>query len=126
MTVVVDTSVFVDHLRGDPRARDALLAARAIGHDLAASVLTRAELLAGVRPCEREQLKALFGVIRWIDVDPAIADLAGDLAQDYLRSHPGIGAVEYVVAATAEHLGAELLTRNVTHFPMLPGLSAPY
>jgi predicted nucleic acid-binding protein len=124
--VVVDTSVLVDHLRGDARARDALLSARAQGSDLAASVLTRIELLAGVRPRERHELEALFTVLRWIDVDPEIADRAGALANSYLASHRDIDTVHYVIAATAEALGAELLTKNVKHFPMIAGLRALY
>lgn len=124
--VVVDTSVLVDHLRGDSRARDSLLSARAQGNDLAASVLTRIELLAGARPREREALEALFSVLRWVDVDPEIADRAGALANGHLASHRDIDTVDYVIAATAEELGAELLTKNVKHFPMIAGLRAPY
>jgi len=48
------------------------------------------------------------------------------LANQYLRSHPDVDSVDYVIAATAQHLGAELWTRNLKHFPMFPGLSAPY
>ncbi len=126
MTVVVDTSVLVDHLRGDVRARDALAAARAAGHDLAASVLTRIELLAGVRNGERPALEELFGAIRWLDVDPDVAGRAGAYAGRYLRSHSGIDTTDHVVAATAATLGADLLTLNVKHFPMVEGLRPPY
>ncbi len=126
MTVVVDTSVLVDHLRGDARARDALLATRWSGHDLAASVLTRIELLAGVRSRERRELDALFTVLRWVDVDREIAARAGALANRYLASHRDIDTVDYVIAATAEALGADLLTKNVKHFPMIAGLRPPY
>lgn len=126
MTVVVDTSILVDHLRGDARARDALAAARAAGHDLAGSVLTRIELLANVRNGERLALEELFGAIRWADVDTGVADRAGTYASRYLRSHSGIDTTDYVVAATAEALRADLLTRNVKHFPMVEGLRSPY
>ena len=126
MTVVVDTSVLVDHLRGDARARNVLLAARGDGHDLAASVLTRTELLAGVRSPGRRDLEALFTVLRWVDVDREIADRAGALANRYLASHRDIDTVDYVIAATAEALGADLLTKNVKHFPMIAGLRPPY
>lgn len=126
MTVVVDTSVLVDHLRGDARARNVLLAAREDGDDLAASVLTRTELLAGVRSRERRELEALFTVLRWVDVDREIADRAGGLANRYLASHRDIDTVDYVIAATAEALGAHLLTKNVKHFPMIAGLRPPY
>lgn len=126
MTVVVDTSVFVDHLRGDTRARDVLRSAQAAGHDLAASVLTRVEILAGARPREMPQTEALFAVIRWVDVDAEIADRAGGYANRYLASHRDIDTTDYVIAATAETLGAQLLTKNVKHFPMVPGLRTPY
>jgi predicted nucleic acid-binding protein len=55
-----------------------------------------------------------------------MSERAGMLANRYLRSHPGVDPVDYVVAATAQHLGAELWTRNLKHFPMFPGLSTPY
>jgi predicted nucleic acid-binding protein len=126
VTVLVDTSVLVDHLRGDARARETLLAARAAGHDLAASVLTRTELLAGARPAEMPRITALFGVIRWVAVDGAIADRAGEHARTYLASHRSIDLTDYVIAATSEALGAELLTLNVKHFPMFAGLQRPY
>jgi len=126
MTVVVDTSVLIDHLRGDARTRDLLLAKQRAGHGLAASALTRVELLAGTRSAEMGQLDALFAVIRWVDVDTRIADRAGNYANHYLASHRAIDTTDYVIAATAAQLNAELLTTNVKHFPMIPGLRAPY
>jgi len=126
VTVLVDTSVFVDHLRGRVEARDALAAVRREGHQVVASVLTRAELLGGMRSPEKGRTRALFLAVGWIDVDRAIADRAGELARSYRRSHSGIDLVDYVIAATAELSGAALLTRNVKHFPMIDGLVAPY
>jgi predicted nucleic acid-binding protein len=55
-----------------------------------------------------------------------VAELAGMLANRYLRSHPGVDPVDYVIAAAAQCLGAQLWTRNVKRFPMFPELSAPY
>lgn len=59
-----------------------------------------------------------------VDVD--LADAAGTLARGYVRSHPGIDMVDYVVAATAMRLDADLWTKNIKHFPMFAGLAAPY
>jgi predicted nucleic acid-binding protein len=124
LTVVVDTSVLIDHLRGDNRARAAL--ARAQDEGLAASVLTQVEILAGMRPAEEHGTRVLFGAIEWLDVDEDLAARAGALAQRYLRSHPGVEVVDYVIAATTERLGARLLTRNRNHFPMFAELDDPY
>jgi predicted nucleic acid-binding protein len=126
MTLIVDTSVLVDHLRGDERARNVLAEAARVGQRLAASVLTKVEILAGMRPHEERGTRQLLDSLDLIDVDDVVAEQAGMLANRYLRSHPGVDPVDYVIAATAQHLGADLLTRNVKHFPMFPGLAAPY
>ncbi len=126
MTIVVDTSVLIDHLRGRSEARDALATAVEAGDLLVGSVLTRTELLAGEREAEAEATASLLAVIEWAPVTEAVADRAGRLAQLFLRSHPGVDTVDYVIAATAQELDAELWTRNVKHFPMYPSLTAPY
>jgi len=57
MRVVVDTSVMIDHLRGDARAREVLEAAFDSGDPVLGSALTRTEILAGVRSGERRLLR---------------------------------------------------------------------
>lgn len=126
MTVVADTSVLVDHLRDHLPAVALLRGAVDRGDDLAASVLTRVEILAGMRSGERRRTEALFRLLRWVAVDEDVADRAGALAREHRRSSPGVDPVDYVVAATAQLVGAELWTRNVRHFPMFEGLRAPY
>ena len=126
MTVVVDTSVLIDHLRGLDDARQVLADLVDADEHLAGSVLTRMEIHAGARSSERASIQALLDVVEWIPVTVDVADRAGELARQYLRSHPGIDAVDYVIAATTEQVRGRLLTRNVKHFPMLPDLVAPY
>jgi hypothetical protein len=126
LTVVLDTSVLVDHLRGDERALETLSTLDAEGERLTASVVTKIEVLAGMRSSERRRTRALLDAVRWIDVDDDLAERAGALARRYLRSHPGVDVADYVIAATAERLGADLLTCNRKHFPMFPDLPDPY
>ena len=126
MTLLFDTSVLIDHLRGNEAARRALAAAGTSTRPPMASVLTKVELLAGMRPDERTATRELMAAIEWVDVDDEIADHAGALASRFLRSHPGIEVTDYVIAATVERLGAELLTRNRKHFPMFPDLADSY
>lgn len=68
----------------------------------------------------------LLSCIDWVDVDQALADQAGRLANRYLKSHPGVDPVDYVIGATAMQLKAQLWTRNIKHFPMFPALAPPY
>lgn len=126
MTVVVDTSVLIDHLRGDDRARELVRETSRSGVRIVASVLTKVEILAGLRASEAQATRRLLDRLEWIEVDDEITERAGELAARYLRSHPGIEVVDYVIAASAQRLDAELLTRNVRHFPMFPDLAAPY
>lgn len=126
MTIVVDTSILIDHLRGEERARDALRSAAEQGESLAGSVLTRVEVLAGMRAAEEEATMKLLASLDWVDVDQELADRAGWLANRYLRSHPRVDPVDYVIAATATQLRAQLWTRNIKHFPMFPALASPY
>ena len=123
---LVDTSVAVDHLRGVTAATDLLAQAIGSEEDLAASEVVRFELTAGVRDDEFEALEGFCSALEWVPVDAEISRAAGLLARRYRRTHGGIGAADYLIAATALVLGAELLTTNVRHFPMLEGLQPPY
>lgn len=126
MRLVVDTSVLIDHLRGNQTARQALFDAMAGDARLCSSVVVKVELLAGMRPAEEHRTRRLLKVLDWIPVDDEIAEHAGLLANRYLRSHPGVDPVDYIIAATVQRLDAVLWTRNLEHFPMFPDLVSPY
>jgi predicted nucleic acid-binding protein len=123
---LVDTTVAVDHLRGDQSAVDLLHRLIEQNESLAASELVRFELLAGVREDEVEALEAFFAALAWVPVGEEIVRTAGLLARKHRRTHSGIDDVDYVIAATALVLDAELLTTNVRRFPMLDDLRSPY
>ena len=123
---VLDTSVAIDHLRGAEAAVDLLTGLVDQGEAIVASELVRLELLAGVRDREADPLERFFAALSWIAVDEDIARVAGSLARRHRRAHSGIDDADYVIAATAIVLDAELLTTNVRHFPMLEGLRAAY
>ncbi len=122
--VVIDTNMLVDVLRGVPMAVAAL--ERRADDEVVVPSMVRFEVLAGARPSEMSSIESLLDVCIDAPVDASIADEAARLARRYMRSHSGIDPIDYVVAATARLLGAELLTRNVKHFPMFRRLKAPY
>lgn len=124
--IVADTTVFVDYLRGQPDAVRTVRTSILDGDPLAASVVTRMELLAGVRDAERPALEAFLDQIPWIPVTTDIADVAGALMQRFLRSHGAISPNDYLIGATALVYGAALWTANRRHFPYLPDLPEPY
>lgn len=125
VTVLVDTSVLIDYLRGHPGAAQVLEAERLLA-PLAASEITRLEILAGMRSAEEPATRSMLSTLVWHPVGETIAELAGELGRRWLPSHRGIDGADLAIAATALQCEARLLTRNVRHFPMFEGLTAPY
>ena len=88
--------------------------------------MVRTEIFAGARPGEDAEVSYLLNRLRWLDVGAELADRAGRLAATYRRSHSVIDTVEFLLAAATQELNAQLLTLNVKHFPMFPGLKPAY
>jgi predicted nucleic acid-binding protein len=125
MSALVDTSVLIDYLRGDPNAAEVLVRERAVA-PLHASEITRLEVLAGMREAEEEATRSLLSTLIWHPVDADVAEAAGALGRRWLPSHNTIDRADLAIAATAVGSGSRLLTRNVRHFPMFADLQAPY
>jgi predicted nucleic acid-binding protein len=106
--LLVDTGVFIDHLRGEA----ALVPGR---HRLHYSVATRAELFAGKTATNlSSQLLAPF---RELAVDRAIAERAGRVVREF-----GVRLPDALIAATALEHELGLVTRNRKHFDSIRGL----
>lgn len=125
MTVLVDTSVLIDYLRGHPGAAELLERERGDA-PLHASEMTRVEILAGMRSDEEAGTRALLSTLVWHPVDAEVAEEGGALGRTWLPSHHAIDGADLAIAATAIRIQARLLTRNVRHFPMFAKLTAPY
>ena len=119
---LLDASVAIDYLRGRPEAMDVVDAS----DELLASEITRFEVLVGMRRGEEEATEDRLALPEWVPVDDGVARRAAELARAFRASHCGIEDADYLVAATALEFGASLLTTNVRHFPMLPGLRPAY
>jgi hypothetical protein len=125
VTALVDTSVLIDYLRGRQDAAELLETERAAA-PLYASEITRLEVLAGMKPAEQDGTRLLLSTLLWHPVDMEVAEEAGALGREWLRSHHTIDSADLAIAATAIRTGSRLLTLNVRHFPMFTGLQAPY
>jgi hypothetical protein len=106
--VLVDTDIFVDHLRGARELRPSR-------HRLHYSVITRAELIAG--NSATDLVSTLLSPFREIAVDRAIAERAGRV-----RRESGVRMPDALIAATAIEHGLALATRNRSHFENVRGL----
>jgi predicted nucleic acid-binding protein len=123
VSIVLDTSILIDILRADPAALEYI---RGVGELPSCSEVTRIEVVRGLRRTERTSTERLFQTIRWVPLDEPIARRAGELGRRWDRHRPGISIADLVIAATAEHVDADLATTNARHFPMFEGLEPPY
>jgi len=119
--ILIDSDVFIDHLRGYRPATDFLrrVSGEYSGH---ISVLTEMELLAGTMPRkeEKEMIESLLRYFPSIPVSSVIARKAGQLLRTYRPK--GLAPVDAIIASTALELKAILVTNNVKHFNRIEGL----
>lgn len=119
---LVDTDVLIDFLRGYAPAVEWM---RELQNQPLVSVITIAELRAGMRAGEERALETLFDASVVIPVDAEIAGRAGDLRREFGPSH-GTGLADALIAASSIMNKARLATLNVKHYPMMEGLAQPY
>ncbi|MDQ3538488.1 MAG: hypothetical protein M3415_06820 [Actinomycetota bacterium] len=73
---------------------------------------------------QQPAVERLLAALDWVPVTEDIARRAAAWARRCRRSHSGIDGIDYLIAATADLLDGSLLTRNIRHLPMFPGLPA--
>lgn len=113
--VLVDTDVLINFLQGKQKAKEFLLAQLDSGLILC-SVLTVAEIFAGMRPHEQEKTRELLDNLEVIPVTRTIAEKAG-LYKGGIKSH-SLELDDCLIAATAHIHKATLATGNDRHYPM--------
>ena len=106
--VLLDTDVFIDHLRGAAAIKPAR-------HRIHYSVVTRAELFAG--STATDLATQVLGPFREIPVDRRVAERAGRVRREHSLRLP-----DALIAATALEHGLQLSTRNVKDFDPVKGL----
>ena len=114
---LIDTDIAIDHFHGNKYAHEFFSKTLESGDALYISVVTLTELLAGMRSGEEELTERLVSLFTVIDVDNATGRKAGEYLRKYSRSHH-LELGDALIAATATLMNAELVTRNVKHYPM--------
>jgi|SRR3989304_8327016 len=115
--LLIDSDILIDHLRKEKKALDFLDAEIEKDSLLFLSVISRAEIYAGIRKGEEEAVNSLFEIITPVNVDTAIADKAGEYLRKFSKSH-ALNIGDAVIAATTSEMKLGLVTRNVKHYPM--------
>lgn len=114
-TVLVDTDVLIDFLRGKEKSREFMVSV-AGDADIVCSAITVAEIHAGMKEQERVKTRELLDGLTIIDVTREIAEKAGAY-RGTIRSH-ALELDDCLIAATAFVKRATLATGNAKHYPM--------
>ena len=114
---LVDTDVIIDHLRGEENARDFLKRMKEEDAEILYSVITKAEIYAGLHPREEEEVKRLLRSMDEVGVNGEIAENGGRYKNKFHASH-GLLLPDALIAASAKRIGAILVTLNRKHYPM--------
>lgn len=115
---LLDTTVLIAQLRGDPAVATLLLDLLARGHALGTTCMNIAEVERGVRAKERKAAAALLQRLRFLPTDREAAERAGRYQADFDRRGRTLHTADALVAGTARAHGAILLTDDVRDFPM--------
>jgi len=116
---LIDTSVFIDHLRGKSEATKLISNTQGI----VISFAVFGELLQGIK--DKKDLKKLEKLMDLYELDwgqEKVTKLAVDILKQYGLKQ-GIGLIDAMLAATALTRKLVLVTDNLKHFRPIDGLT---
>lgn len=117
MLYLLDTNVLIHVIRGNEVHRQLLRRIAQDASQMACSVITVAEIHAGMRDRERARTMALFDALDILPVTADIAALAGDWKLEWASQGVQLTLPDLLIAATAHKHGATLVTGNAKDFP---------
>jgi predicted nucleic acid-binding protein len=121
--ILADSTILIDLSRGN---EDAILFCdheRKTGQKIAISVMSSMELLVGCR--DKKELNSMLKFLAEfvvIDISVPISKRAHQLMVQFRMSHRLV-IPDAFIAATALEENLNLLTSNIRHFDMIPGIS---
>jgi hypothetical protein len=112
--ILFDTDIIIDFLRGNEAAKRVMLSIE--DEDMpCCSVVTVAEIRAGMREEEQAATIALLESFDILSIDKKVAQLAGDLKRKTRQQQLELD--DCFIAATALIHQAVLITHNPKHYP---------
>lgn len=115
MSLLIDTNVVIDLLRGREQGLDLLESDR---DPLMVSVVTVHEIYAGMRSGEEEMIETMLSGFELIPFGAEEARLTGGWSSGYRERGITLDLRDLEIAAAAVVRGIPLATRNVKDFPM--------
>lgn len=122
--IVADTDVLIDFLSGREPVASLVASAIAAEEGMATTVVSRFELLFGVRTAKQERaVGRLLEALSTLALDSPAADRAARVRRDLEKAGVPIGMADSLIAGIVLEHGGRLLTRNRRHFQRVEGLA---
>jgi hypothetical protein len=126
MRYFLDSTVAIDYLRGLPASIERLSGMFASGDRAFINDVVICELATGVRTDEEHGLASFISALEFVQPSPDVARLAGRWRGSARRRGETLSVPDALIAATAEALGAILVTRNAHDFELTPVVVEAY
>lgn len=121
MKLLIDTSIVIDKLRGG-HVWDTFWEHADHEAELFLSAIVVFELFSGKSSRDAETVKKITTLLKYyhiIEISNAIARRAGEI---YREASARLQVPDYLIAATALDIGAEVVTLNKKHFMKISGV----
>lgn len=105
--LLLDTNIIIDYLNGDDRAKQFF----DLEPNPATSIITYMETLIGATEDVKDVTRAFLKSLEIVQINEEIAELAINLRQSHRLKLP-----DAIILASAQFLGATLVTRNTKDF----------
>jgi hypothetical protein len=114
---LLDTTIIIDHLRGDIKANTFLEEIGQRGDIAGCCCINIAEIYSGMLAKEVEKTNRFINSLYYYEITREISKAAGKLRQNYLRKGTTLAITDVIIGATALIYGLILVTRNIKHYP---------
>lgn len=115
-TVIVDTDVAIDYLRGLEYAGK-LMQRLWKGNTAYLSILSAYELYAGMKEGEHEDTEKFIAACTIEPLTMEVARKSGEIYRHYRKKGMTLTSIDCLVHATAIVMGHKIATRNEAHYP---------
>jgi predicted nucleic acid-binding protein len=118
VSILLDSTVLIDVLRGRPRTVERLRALRRRGDVPFTTPINVEEIHRGLRDTERAAATRLFDGLRIVPIGRPEGARAGDWRRHHASAGVTLAQADCLIAAAAAAAGVPLATGNPMHFPM--------
>ena len=114
---LLDTTIIIDHLRGDKKANSCLEEIGQRGDIAGCCCINIAEVYSGMLEKEAVKTNRFINSLYYYEVTREISKVAGKLRQKYQKKGTTLATTDIIIGAAALIYDLILVTRNIKHYP---------